>query len=414
MRKLLEIIKSILNKNKENKFVRKFLLNREIANILKNINCPKDKIHIINLQPVLSFGGAERVAMDFARILDKNKYYLTLVGVNFSDNKWYEEYCKHYDNVVYIGDHKDKEKKYILKKIAKKTQPKIILMCNLFLAYDLIPDFRKNKNAQLIDFHHLYGDNLEIYSTPYIKYFNHRIAISNSMKNKMIEYYKKEDLNFSNKIKILYNGLDIKNYINQDNDFSFRNQFKISKNDFVVSYIGRISNVKKPKKIIKIANELINNRNLKNLKFIIAGDGHLLSEIKQMITNLNLKNSVFTTGYISETSIILKESNCLILTSINEGTPYVIFEAMAMKCPVISTNVGAISEVVKDKENGFLIEYSDKMENDFIEIINQLQQDKSLCEKISEAAFKTLTKRFDIEIMRKEYNLFFDKITEKQ
>jgi glycosyltransferase involved in cell wall biosynthesis/2-polyprenyl-3-methyl-5-hydroxy-6-metoxy-1,4-benzoquinol methylase len=87
----------------------------------------------------------------------------------------------------------------------------------------------------------------------------------------------------------------------------------------------------------------------------------------------------------------------LVLTSIYEGLPNVIMEAMAMKKPVVTTNVGGCAELVDDKINGFITRPKDY--KDTADKILSLLNDKDLRHKMGEAGFCKIREEFSSEIM---------------
>lgn len=111
---------------------------------------------------------------------------------------------------------------------------------------------------------------------------------------------------------------------------------------------------------IKILDEkgIISER---NLKFIIAGSGPEEICIKEMIHEYKLEHCVEMPGWVDKKlkNKLLKKSQIFILPSYNEGLPMAILEAMSYGIPIISTDVGSISEVVMNNFTGTLIKPGD-------------------------------------------------------
>ncbi|WP_217077952.1 glycosyltransferase family 4 protein [Clostridium baratii] len=98
--------------------------------------------------------------------------------------------------------------------------------------------------------------------------------------------------------------------------------------------------------------------NKNNLKFIIGGIGKEEEKIKELVYKYNLKQYVNLIGWVDGVSKekLLMSSQLFILPSYNEGLPMAILEAMSYGIPVISTDVGSISEVVMNNITGSLVE----------------------------------------------------------
>ncbi|MFT4800403.1 MAG: glycosyltransferase involved in cell wall biosynthesis [Flavobacteriaceae bacterium] len=91
-----------------------------------------------------------------------------------------------------------------------------------------------------------------------------------------------------------------------------------------------------------------------NITFL--GDGAEKTKLENLVKTNKLAQQIFFEGFVNDVTSYLRQSNGFILTSYDEGLPIAIIEALRLGLPIISTNVGGISEMVVDKYNGFLIE----------------------------------------------------------
>jgi len=120
-------------------------------------------------------------------------------------------------------------------------------------------------------------------------------------------------------------------------------------------FLGRLGERKGTYDLLKSIKEL-KNRNVQ-AKFLLAGDGEI-SKVKRIIDEYNIEDYVEILGWIGkeEKERLFKKVDILVLPSYNEGLPMAILEAMNYSLPIISTKVGGIPEVIKNKENGFIID----------------------------------------------------------
>ena len=95
----------------------------------------------------------------------------------------------------------------------------------------------------------------------------------------------------------------------------------------------------------------------------LAGDGPMRSEIEEMIARHQLEEYVVITGWITSKQVrdSILDARALVLPSFAEGLPVVIMEAMALGCPVLSTYVAGIPELVVPEENGWLVPPGDSV-----------------------------------------------------
>lgn len=108
--------------------------------------------------------------------------------------------------------------------------------------------------------------------------------------------------------------------------------------------MGRLSAEKDQAKLIRAFSDVI----MKNptAKLLILGDGPLRSELDALISSLNLHDSIHMLGLRSNPLPLMAKADCFVLSSNHEGKPVVIFEAMAVNTPVISTDLPGIDELL--------------------------------------------------------------------
>jgi glycosyltransferase involved in cell wall biosynthesis len=110
--------------------------------------------------------------------------------------------------------------------------------------------------------------------------------------------------------------------------------------------------------LLRIVKRLLDSG--QNIKLILIGDGKLRNAVEEQIRQLKLDNHVFTLGYRTDVMTIVDSAHVFVLPSLIEGLPGVILEAMYCKTPVVTYNVGGISEVVRNGETGWLVPPGDE------------------------------------------------------
>lgn len=129
----------------------------------------------------------------------------------------------------------------------------------------------------------------------------------------------------------------------------------LSERDNLVGYIGRLSEEKGPMNFIHAISELPRDG---SIKFIIGGSGRLLDKIEIYLKNNCLNANTELIGWIPHTDLPshLNNLRLLVVPSYTEGLPNIILEAMACGTPVLANPVGAIPDIIKDGDTGFLME----------------------------------------------------------
>jgi glycosyltransferase involved in cell wall biosynthesis len=135
---------------------------------------------------------------------------------------------------------------------------------------------------------------------------------------------------------------------------------------------------------------------MRNVDFVLVGEGPLFSLV-------NKKIGVFNGGQVKvlkwlprhELPLLLNKLRLLVLPSATEGLPNVVLEAMACATPVLATPVGAIPDIVKEGETGFLLKSNDPKH--IAERIVELLNNPELLEKVSIKAYNYVRENFSFE-----------------
>ena len=176
------------------------------------------------------------------------------------------------------------------------------------------------------------------------EYTDQIIAISESQKNELVNKF---NIARSKKVKILKLGFDLRPFtetIKYHGDL--RKKYNIEGKTFLIGIIGRLVPIKNHILFLKAARIFISNNPELDVKFLIIGDGELKDKLSFFTEKAGLKKFVIFCGWIKNISKIYTELDLLALTSINEGTPVSIIEAMAASIPVIATNAGGVKDLL--------------------------------------------------------------------
>ena len=172
------------------------------------------------------------------------------------------------------------------------------------------------------------------------------IAISERQKEDLVRF----KIAKPDKITIIPLGFDFSRLLPYDKEQKLRQKLNLRPDTITIALIGRVTAIKNPFLFIYIA--VLKQR--KNVHFLIIGDGELTEDCKNLVNKLGIQDFVSFTGFIEDLKLIYGSVDIVCITSINEGTPVSLLEAMACQKIVISTPVGGVPDFVKNKENGFL------------------------------------------------------------
>lgn len=165
----------------------------------------------------------------------------------------------------------------------------------------------------------------------------------------------KKDMKFSN-IDCYYDGEAVLN--ESEMDENIKNDFmKLKRNHKLLVYIGRFDREKNLYRALRIFKGALNE--LKNVKFLIIGNGEEKKELVSFVKENGIPNVIFV-NFIENVASYFHLFDLLFITSNREGFPITVWEAMNKKLPILSTNVGGIKEVIENAKCGLIFEPNDE------------------------------------------------------
>ncbi|MDD5310163.1 MAG: glycosyltransferase [Candidatus Omnitrophica bacterium] len=210
------------------------------------------------------------------------------------------------------------------------------------------------------------------------------------------------------RIEVIYSGLDLKKYNKEVRVGNIRKEFSIDPRAPLIGTVGRINIEKAHDLFLKAAAEVI--KAAPDARFIIAGDGPLRENQEKLSEELGLKSKVIFTGYRRDIPEIIADLNIFALSSLTESLGIVNLEAMAMGKPVVSFDVGGVSELVADKETGLLVPPRDAVT--FAGAIIGLIRDKGKAKNMGLAGRRRVEENFTLDATVKKYHELYNSIAE--
>jgi glycosyltransferase involved in cell wall biosynthesis len=140
--------------------------------------------------------------------------------------------------------------------------------------------------------------------------------------------------------------------LNTQTKASARKELTLEQNKMFIVFVGRLTQIKRPDRLIDIARDLKINH--PGVEILIAGAGEKFTEIKELARKESLP--IVILGWRNDIDRILSASDIAILCSDNEGIPLTLIQASQAGLPIISTNVGSVRDIVVDGETGILTE----------------------------------------------------------
>lgn len=176
--------------------------------------------------------------------------------------------------------------------------------------------------------------------------------------------------------------------------------------DFLIGSIGRLHAQKGMDIFIRAAQIVL--KQFPDFKFVVAGDGPEKQSLQKLAHNLGIESQVKFCGWVHPSADFLKTLNIFVLTSRWEGMPNVILEAMALKIPVVATEVGGVPDLIENEKSGLLVE--SKNTDACAEAMLRLIQQPALRQQFTKNAFQRVSEKFSLKQMIQSYESLYESL----
>jgi glycosyltransferase involved in cell wall biosynthesis len=196
----------------------------------------------------------------------------------------------------------------------------------------------------------------------------------------------------SNRLTTLHNGIDIERFA-----------FAGPQSDGPAMIVARLCLDKDIATLLRAVTIVV--REAPEFRLQIAGDGPCALDLHRLTEKLALKNHVQFLGSVRDVPALLGRASMCVLSSLSEGVPLTLLEAMACGLPVIATRVGGVAEIVQDGVSGMLVDPS--APSKLASALLQVQRDFALARRLGLAGRRSVEERFDVRHMVEQYERLY-------
>ena len=172
-----------------------------------------------------------------------------------------------------------------------------------------------------------------------------------------------------------------------------RRTMGIGEDRFLVGWIGRMTAVKRTEDVLR-SFRLLRDRGV-DARLCMVGDGPDLQGVLELAGELGIMRDCLFPGYQEAIGPFFGAFDVFVLPSGNEGTPVTAIEALASGCPVVATRVGGVPDVVRDGEDGFLVEVGAVEE--LADRLARLARDPGLRARMGDAGRARVVPRYAVD-----------------
>lgn len=196
----------------------------------------------------------------------------------------------------------------------------------------------------------------------------------------------------------IYSGIELENYSsNNISKEEKRKELNLDPDIPVVGNISRLFELKGHSYLLEAASQVAEA--FPETKFILVGDGILKERLIQQAEALKIRENIVFTGLVDRKEVpkLISIMDVVVHTSLREGLPRVLPQALAMVKPVVAFEIDGIAEIIKDGKNGYLI--PPKNSKKLAESIIRLLGDRKKAREMGEAGRGMVNPAFKVEVM---------------
>jgi L-malate glycosyltransferase len=211
----------------------------------------------------------------------------------------------------------------------------------------------------------------------------------------------------SARLEVVYNGVNMESSPSDPcSRASVRAEFGVSDRECLVLQVARLDAIKDHRTALRAL--ALATQCEPHMRLFIVGDGPERATIQQEIVNHSLSDRVAMLGPRRDVPRLLAAADVFLLTSVSEGIPVTILEAMAAGVPVVATNVGGVPELLNDGVTGLLAPAGDAAS--LADALLRLAGDPVLRGQFAERARRHAESEFSESRMIQRYDSIFQEM----
>lgn len=355
------------------------------------------KTYIAFFIPSMRGGGAERVFLNLANELIKVNYRVDMVLAQ-KEGPFLRDISSKV-NIIDLKSSRILKSLFPLVSYLQREKPEILLSSlNHVNIISIVSKIISRTSSKIIikqdSYYELSSNRIIMFlEKTLFKKADHIIAVSRDVKKSLMEILAIPD----EKIKVIYNPIFNQDILKKSKE-KINHSFFNNKKNKVILGVGRLSEVKDFSTLIKAFNMIKTDA----MRLIILGEGQYRSELENLIRELGLKEYVSMPGFVDNPYAYMAKTDAFVISSLREGLPNVLIEALACGANIISTDCpGGPSEILDGGKYGRLVPVGD---------VGKLAEaiSASLDSPIDKGALLNRAKIFSIENALEEYIKIFN------
>jgi glycosyltransferase involved in cell wall biosynthesis len=205
---------------------------------------------------------------------------------------------------------------------------------------------------------------------------------------------------------LVENGVDTDEYRRKVESRQARRKLGLAPERFLIGAVGRLSAEKGFDILIHTVDQLLHRG--EDLELVIVGEGAEKPRLQGLITSLGRSDRIHLLGYRSDMVSLYEAMDVYALSSLREGLPNVLLEAMAVEVPVVATRIAGVPRLIRAEENGLLV--APGSTEDLIQALTRLVRDEELRRRFRQAGRKTVETGYSFAGRMRKIQTLYDNL----
>ncbi len=367
---------------------------------------------VLFVVPYLVAGGGEQVVLAAASALPAGRYQPFLFTTVPASHGWKARFGKVFAGIVSACPATRDWPRYYpyLRDMVRSTGCGLMVVSNSELAYGCLPFLKADfPGLKIVDIlHTVEGVGLRPKWAGAAAFIDARVCVSGNISAYAAALYgylyiPKE---LSKRLRVVVNGVDTALFDPAGMTAgAWKRGHGIDSAAKLVSFVGRFEPEKAVLRCVEIARNMFSVDRYSDIRFVFAGYGSQERQLRRMMAGAGLTGHCCFPGVLEreEVACLLRDTCAVIVPSLTEGCPLIVLEAMAMGVPVVATDVGGVSSLIDDGENGFIVPACGDVPAAMAGKLAPLLVDGSLWQRLSSNARDKAVARFSEEARMERY-----------
>lgn len=205
---------------------------------------------------------------------------------------------------------------------------------------------------------------------------------------------------------LLENGIDTEEFCRQRNALEAKNELGLERTSFLLGGVGRLSAEKGFDILLRAVAQL--RRQGVHAALLLVGEGEERPRLEALAGELGCREALHFAGFQADVRRYFEAMDVFVLSSLREGLPNVVLEAMALETPVVATRIAGVPRVIEGGVNGLLIEPG--AVEPLVEAVTLLKNQEDLRQNLARAGRRTIETRYSFAHRMEKVAAIYDEL----